>query len=256
MLRTNGQLLLCNPGVRQASQQASDGPHAGPAKRAYQLSALDGAKDTHEGVDERAQDKRDRALGEDLRAGAETVGAEAEVVRDSLRKSGGLGVKLGRRSDGIKGAQQLVRGSNGGNEEEAGRGETSRHGKQDLQHQILLAAVVQRAQVVKVRDHVYGQPGEGGGVKGDGVDGGAEDGHEREDLPVAHDGSRSGFGQLRIGGRGGGAGEEGERDGDADEVCREGGKDSPVVRGVEGVEEVVVRQVAQKGECGEVKPCG
>lgn len=123
-----------------------------------------------------------------------------------------------------------------------------------MQQQVVLARVVQGAQVVEVCDHVHGQPGEGGRVEGDGVDGGAEDGDERQDLPVAHDGAGGGAGEFGVCGRGGGAREEQEGEGDADQVGCQGGQDGVVVRGVEGVEQVVVGQVAEEGERGEVEP--
>ena len=167
---------------------------------------------------------------------------------------GGLGVEFGRCGDRVQSAQQLVGGGDGRDEEEARGGQAGGHGEQDLQHQVLFALVVQGAQVVEVGDHVDGQPGEGRGVQGEGVDGGAEDGDEAQHLPVVHDGARAGLGQLRVGVRGRGAREQGERNGDAEQVGGEGGQHGIVVGSVEGVEQVVVRQVAQQGERGEVEP--
>lgn len=215
---------------------------------------MDRSEDANEGVDERAQDKHEGALGQHLGASAETVGAETEVVRDRLGEVGVLGVELGGRGDGVERAQELVRGGDGRDEEEAGGGQAGGRGEGDLQQQVVFAVVVQGAQVVEVGDHVDGQPGEGGGVEGDGVDGGAEDGDEAEHLPVAHNGARGGPGQPGVGGRGGAAGEEGEGNGDAEQVGGQGGQDGEVVGGVEGIEQVVVGQVAQQGERGQVEP--
>jgi hypothetical protein len=247
-------LLLRNPTVGDSGQQTGSRPQARPAQSANQLSALDRDKDASESVEERAQNQHDGALGQDLCASAKALGAEAEVVGDGLREVCGLGVELGRDGDGVEGAQQLVGCGDGGDEEEAGGGQAGGGGEQDLQHQVLVALGVQGAQVIEVGDHVDGQPGEGRGVEGQGVDGGAEDGDQAQDLPVAHDGACAGLGQLRVGVRGGGAGEEGEGECDAEQVGGEGGQHGVVVGGVEGVEQVVVRQVAQQGERGEVKP--
>ena len=171
-------LLLRDPTVGDSGQQTSSRPQTRPAQSADQLSTLDRDKDASESVGERAQDQDGGTLGQDLGAGAEALGAEAEVVGDGLREVCGLGVELGRDSDGVEGAQQLVGGGDGGDEEEAGGGQAGGSGKQDLQHQVLVALGVQGAQVVEVGDHVDGQPGEGRGVECQGVDGGAKDGDE------------------------------------------------------------------------------
>jgi hypothetical protein len=247
-------LLLRDPAVSDSSQQTGSRPQTRPAQSADELSTLDRDENASESVEERAQDQHSGTLSQDLGASAEALRAKAEVVGDSLRKVGVLRVELGRAGDGVQSAQQLVGSGDGGNEEEAGSGQAGGYGEQDLQHEVLVALVVQGAQVVEVGDHVDGQPGEGRGVEGQGVDGGAEDRDQTQDLPVAHDGARAGLGQLRVGVRGGGAREEGEGERDAQQVCGEGGQHGVVVGGVEGVEQVVVRQVAQEGERGEVEP--
>ena len=193
-------LLLSDPSVRDTSQQTGTCPQARPAKRAHDLGALDRSEDADEGVDERAQDQYGGTLGQDLSASSEAVWAETKVVGERLGEVGVLSVELGWCSNCVKSTEQLVRGRDSRYEEEASGGQASGCGEQDLQQQIVLATMVESAQVVKVGDHVDGQPGEGGCVEGDGVDSSAEDGHKSQHLPIAHNGARGGPGQPGVGG--------------------------------------------------------